>query len=144
MKNTISILIISISIFIFSSCKTENNNVNPSSPTSTSINTNTPGTGWRLSLYSERNENKTSHYNSYTFSFSTDGSMTAEANGQVTTGTWKQYSDDGITKFAINLNTSDNDLMDLNDDWALVSKSDNFISLQDDNSSKNEQLQFSK
>ncbi len=109
-----------------------------------SFSTATPGTGWSITLFSEPGENKTSHFSGYTFSFAADGTMSATKSGAAVTGTWKQYLDDGITRFAISLSTADKDLLELTDDWALVSKSDNLISLKNDNSTKNEQLQFSK
>ncbi|MEZ5018113.1 MAG: hypothetical protein R2800_13725 [Flavipsychrobacter sp.] len=141
MKKILHIAIVAIGYIILtsSSCKKDDDNVNPSN--SSNI---TPGSGWHVSLFSEQSENKTSNYSEYSFDFATDGSMSAQGSGQVVTGTWKQYQDDGITKFAISLNTTNNNLLELNDDWALVSKDEKFISLKDDNSSKNEQLQFSK
>lgn len=122
------------------SCKHDDNNNNPSG----GGNTTTPGSGWRVSLFNERTENKTNDYSGYSFDFAANGSMTAVRNSQNTTGTWRQFQDDGVTKFEIQLSTTDHDLQELNDDWVLVSKTDNLISLQDDNSSSNEQLQFSK
>lgn len=123
------------------SCKHDDNSNNPSAGGS---NTSTPGGGWRLSRFSERNEDKTGHYSGYSFEFSANGSLTATRNSLNTSGTWRQFQDDGLTKFEIQLSTTDHDLQELNDDWVLVSKTDGLISLQDDNSSSNEQLQFSK
>jgi hypothetical protein len=121
-----------------SSCNNDdNNNVAP-------INTTTPGSGWKVTLFSEPGENKTSHFSGYSFEFATNGSVSAVKNGLTINGTWLQYQNNGVTKFTISLNTTDKDLSELNDDWVLVSKSDTFISLKDDNSAKNEQLQFSK
>lgn len=140
-------MLMSYVILSSSSCQhDDNNNVTPSgTTTSTGNNTTTaPAGGWRLSLFSETGENKTSHFNGYTFDFAAGGTMTAKNGSQTVSGTWKQYQDNSITKFAISLNTTDKDMSELNDDWALVSRNDNFISLKDDNSSKNEVLQFSK
>jgi hypothetical protein len=150
MKKISYFICLTISFFILksSSCSHDSTDVNPSNSTSTqtpSTPSNTiPGAGWHVSLFSEISENKTSHFTGYTFDFATSGTVTATKGSQSVSGTWKQYQNDGITKFAIILNTTDKDLSDLNDDWALVSKSDNLISLKNDNSSKNEQLQFSK
>ena len=119
------------------SCKRDDDSTNPSNPS-------VPGSGWRISLYMEPGENKTQDYNGYVFGFSSDGSMTAVRNSQTTTGTWQQFQNDGLNRFRIMLNTSDNKLSDLNHSWVLVSKNDALISLRDDNTSSNEQLQFSK
>ncbi len=139
MKNLI--ILISCFALIFSSCtKEDKTTVTPGS----TISTATPGTGWSLTLFTEPGENKTSHFAGYTFDFAADGTMTAVKGGMTVTGTWKQYPDDGKTKFAITLSTTDVRLMELNDAWELVSKSASFISLKDDNSVSNEQLQFSQ
>lgn len=143
----VTYILFSFLLLTFAACSRDDNNVTPGTPGGSSgggSGSGTPGTGWKVSLFNERGENKTSNYSSYTFEFGADGSMSATGNGQTTTGTWSEYPDDGITKFAINLNTSDANLMELNDDWALVSRSGSLISLQDDNSSSDEQLQFTK
>ncbi|MCD6012789.1 MAG: hypothetical protein K0Q79_2651 [Flavipsychrobacter sp.] len=140
MKNLI--ILLSCFVLAFSSCTHDDSKT--VTPISSSSSAATPGSGWSLTLLSERSDNKTSHYSGYTFEFAADGTMSAVRSGTTVTGTWRQYQDDGITKFAISLITTDSRLLELNDDWALVSKSDNLISLKDDNSTSNEQLQFSK
>lgn len=136
-------LCISCLCLTFSSCKkTDDNSVNPNN--NSGISSNTPGANWKVSLFTEPDENKTHNYSGYTFDFNSDGGVSANRNGQTTPGTWRQYSDDGVTKFQITLNTTDRDLTELNDDWVVVSKSNTFISLKDDNAASNEQLQFSK
>ncbi len=140
MKNLI-ILVCSLAL-AFNSCTHDDSKT--VAPSSTSFSTATPGSGWSLTLFSEPSENKTSHFSGYKFDFAADGTISVVGGGTTVSGTWKQFQDDGITKFQINLSTTDKDFLELNDDWALVSKSDNFISLKDDNSTKNEQLQFSK
>jgi len=134
-----SILLLCLSLSTVS-CEHDKNSVQPAGSPSTNI----PGSGWKISLYTEPGENKTSDYTGYIFEFGANGAMTAVHDGQSTTGTWRQYQDDGVTKFEIALNTADKDLEDLNDDWVIVTKSDSVISLKDDNDSKNEELQFSK
>jgi len=135
-------LIVCMLVLTSASCKhDDNSSVTPS--TTSGISTTTPGTGWKLTLLSENSDNKTSHFNGCIFDFAASGTMTVAGNLSAT-GTWRQYQDDGVTKFEINLSTTDKDMAELNDDWVLVSKSETFISLKDDNSSKNEVLQFSK
>lgn len=135
-------LIVCILVLTSASCKhDDNSSVTPS--TTSGISNTTLGTGWKLTLLSEGSDNKTSHFSGCTFDFAASGTMTLAGNLSAT-GTWRQYQDDGVTKFEINLSTADKDMAELNDDWVLVSKSETFISLKDDNSAKNEQLQFSK
>lgn len=141
MKNLlfIPLLLVSYLVLTSSSCKHDDKDLTPGNPT-----TGTPGSGWRVSLYSEPGENKTSDYNGYTFDFTATGAMTAAGNGQNVSGTWRQFKNDGVTKFEIDLSTSDDDLKDLNHAWVLVGRSDVLISLADDNALSNEVLQFSK
>ncbi len=144
MKKILSFLGLIACFFVLTSesCKhDDNSNITPS--TSSSISTTTPGAGWKLTLLSEGSDNKTSHFSGYTFDFAANGTMTASGS-QSATGTWRQYQDDGVTKFEITLVTTDKNMAELNDDWVLVSKSETFISLKDDNAAKNELLQFSK
>lgn len=103
-----------------------------------------PGSGWTVKLMTERGNNKTGNYSGYQFNFNDNGCVAVVKNGQTTTGTWRQYPDDGITKFEIALSTTDNNLSELNDDWVLLSRTNNLISLQDDNTASNEQLQFGR
>jgi hypothetical protein len=150
MKKLSHILYVVISCIVLTSTScTHDTNLNaaPANTTGSSgtgSNAQTPGSGWRVTLFSETSENKTSHFSGYQFDFAANGTISATGNGQTVTGAWSQYQDDGVTKLAISLNTTDKDLSELNDDWVLISKSDTFISLKDDNSAKNEQLQFSK
>jgi len=140
MKNLI--ILISCFALTFTSCTKDDKTT--VTPTGSTISAATPGTGWSVTLFTEPGENKTSNYTGYTFDFAADGTMTAVKGGVTVTGTWRQYPDDGKTKFAITLSTTDIRLMELNDAWELVSKSASFISLKDDNSTSNEQLQFTK
>lgn len=135
-------LALTVVMLAFSSCSHSGSPVTPVTPAG--ISATTPGADWRITLFSETSENKTSHYAGYTFSFAANGTITATNSSAAISGTWRQYQDDGVTKFAISLASADKDLQELNDDWVIVSKSDNFLSLKDDNSAKNELLQFSK
>ena len=135
-------LMVSYLITTAASCQhDDNSNPTPANPV---VNTTPAGSGWRVSLFNERSENKTNDYTGYTFEFASSGTMTAVRNGQTTNGTWRQFRNDGLDRFEIQLSTTDNNLQELNDDWVIVSKSDALISLKDDNPTSNEQLQFSK
>lgn len=130
------------------SCQNKNNNnVNPDDKgnnNSGSVSgTVTSGT-WRVSYFYDNDKEETSDYNGYSFSFNSDKTMSATRNSVTTTGTWNETTDDGLPRLVINLNTTDDKLIELNDDWVIDSKTSSEIKLKDDNPSRNEQLHFTK
>lgn len=108
-----------------------------------SVNTPVPGT-WKVTFYYDKTKDETSDYAGYSFVFNTNGTMSATKGTATTNGTWKEYTANGVQRFAITLGTTTKPLADLNDDWQLVSKTATEIKLKDNNPAKNEQLVFSK
>jgi len=108
-------------------------------------NNGDPVTGnWRVSFFYDNDKDETSDYTGLTFSFNTNGSIHVSGQGQQATGTWKQFSDDGLPRLEINFNTTNSDLQELNDDWVIESKNNSEIKLSDDNPDRNEQLHFQR
>ncbi len=117
-------------------------NITPGSNTSVS---GTVTTGkWVVSYFYDNDKEETSDYNGYTFEFKNDNTLTATRNSGTITGTWNEVSDDGFQKMVIALNTTDDKLKELNDDWVIESRNDTQVKLKDDNPARNEQLHFSK
>ncbi len=142
MKHTINLLsTILVVLLLNSSCSKSGdsslvNNVTP-------IVTN--GT-WQVSLFSERGVNETSDFSGYSFTFQSDGKLIVQKGGAtVKQGSWTEDNSSG--KLIINLGVKDNTnkpLGQLTDDWLLTSRSDTKISLTDDNTARNEILEFTK
>lgn len=133
MKKMPNVLLVLFSFFLFLSCSKSDSD------------SNTTLTGnWRVSYFFDSGKDETSDYTGYNFQFNTDATMTATRNAVTTHGTWSIISDDNHKKFVIVLSTTDKDLLELNDDWLLLSQTSNEIKLQDDNPSSNEQLTFTK
>jgi hypothetical protein len=135
------ILILSLfvtSTFALSSCKHGNDDPAPV------VNTNTPGSGWRVTRFTEPGEDKTNDYNGYVFEYASNGTATVTGNGQSSTGNWSQSVRDGLNRFNIQIGSTDKKIEKLNHDWVLQTKSDSFISMTDDNASSDEHLEFSK
>jgi len=135
-------IFLSLSFFVLavtalSSCSKDDKGPGP-------VSSAVPGAGWKVALFTEPKENKTSDFIGYTLEFGSTGTLTITGNGQAITGTWKQHQDDGVSKLLITLNTTDNHLSKLNDDWVIVSKTETLISLKDDNVVSAEVLQFAK
>ena len=100
---------------------------------------------WVVSLFSEPGENKTSNFSGYSFTFQSGGKLIAIIGGVSKEGTWSENA--SSHKLIIDLGPKDNSnkpLGELTDDWVVTAKSDTHISLKDDNTAKNEVLEFSK
>ena len=123
----ISALAIIVATLAFQSCSRDN---------ASSINSNTTDGNWRVSLYHD-NSDETYKFNGYTFTFSSNGSITA-TNGSISAnGTWSQ----GSSKFNIDFGITPV-FSDLNDDWLIEEITSSSIRLKDDNPARDEKLQF--
>lgn len=99
---------------------------------------------WIISYFYDNDKEETSDYSGYSFEFKTDKTLSASRSGITTTGTWNETIDDGLPRLVIMLNTTDDKLAELNDDWVIEAKTDTKIKLKDDNPDRNEQLHFDK
>ena len=101
--------------------------------------------GWHVSLFSERGDNETSDFDGYNFTFQTDGKLIAQKGAVTKQGTWSENT--SSHKLIIDLGPkqdSNKPLGELTDDWVIVSSGSNKISLTDDNSSREELLEFTR
>lgn len=104
----------------------------------------TSGT-WRVTLFTDSGNDETSDFAGYTFSFNSNGTVTATKNGASQNGTWRV--DNSSNKFIIDLGPkvdSNKPLGELTDDWKILSTTDTEIKLADDNASSSEFLTFTK
>lgn len=90
---------------------------------------------WRITNFIDSGQDETSDFNNYNFTFSSNGNLSATNITTTETGNWSvsnsSSSSDDID-FNINFNVLDtNDFDDLNDDWDIVSHTDNKIVLID-------------
>ena len=106
--------------------------------TDTFISVITSGT-WSVSYYFD-DDNETSDYQEYVFTFNTNNTITVVKNGITFSGTWSFYEDDGVAIFEINF--TDSELSELADDWELLEFSNSLIELKDDDN--DEYLTFTK
>ena len=141
MKKTALLILMSLSVALISCSKSDDNNPSPSD-TSSSVKENVPGQ-WKVSYYYDNDKEETSNYLGYTFTFASDGTLTAINAAQTYQGSWSNTVDDNLPRLVISLSGND-DLIELSDDWVIKSISNTLISLEDDNTTKTEQLKFSK
>ena len=109
-------------------------------------NTAEAGT-WRVTNFVDSGQDETNDFSGYEFTFASNGTLTATNGTTSYTGSWfisdddssddDSSDDDGSSsnddiEFNIFFNVPDsNDFEDLNDDWDIVSYSDNTINLID-------------
>ena len=135
-----TILAAFFSVILFANCSKDkdDNNTGPVTPI---VSTG----GWHVSLFSERNNDETSDFSGYNFTFQPDGKLIVTKGAVTTQGTWTENT--SSNKLNIDLGTksdSNKPLGELTDDWFIISHSDSKISLTDDNASREEKLEFTK
>jgi hypothetical protein len=96
---------------------------------------------WTISSYVDSGQDETNDYNGYTFTFNDDGTVVATNGGNTINGTWSvtdnsNSNDDSNSVDDIDFNISfsvptTSVFYDLNDDWEIVTYSNNTISLID-------------
>ncbi len=99
----------------------------------------TKGT-WKVNLFTTTGVDETSQLNGYNLTFSPSGKITAQKNGEVTTGNWSE--DEIEKKIAINFDTQDPVLEKLNSYWDISTANNTSIQLKDTENSSNGWLQI--
>ncbi|MCB0443796.1 MAG: hypothetical protein KDC50_07070 [Flavobacterium sp.] len=95
---------------------------------------------WRISYYHNGDEDDTSVYNGYVFTFNTANTITITRNSSTFNGTWLFYEEDGVDLLEIDF--EDDPLDDLDDDWELLEFSSTLIQLKEEGD--DEYLSFTK
>lgn len=127
-------------IFLFSNCSKDDKSGSdgPITPIVTAG-------GWHVSLFSERNNDETSDFSGYNFTFQPDGKLIAVKGAVTKTGSWSEST--SSNKLIIDLGSksdSNKPLGELTDDWYIISHTDSKISLTDDNATREEKLEFTR
>ncbi|TYA57369.1 hypothetical protein FVF61_05225 [Formosa maritima] len=94
---------------------------------------------WRITSFIDSGQDETSDFNGFNFAFQSNGTLIASHNsGSNLTGSWSitdsNSNDDSSDDIDFNIffNVPDsNNFEDLNDDWDIISHSDNTIQLRD-------------
>lgn len=91
---------------------------------------------WRITSYVDSGQDETNDFNGYTFTFGSDGTLTAENGTNTMTGTWSVTDDSSSSSSDIDFNIffpvpDTNDFEDLNDDWDIVSSMSTKLELID-------------
>lgn len=140
-KSISSILVVTVLLTGISCSKSSGGG----SSTDTIASIVTQGT-WKVHLYLNEAKDETANYSVYTFTFNSNGSMTAVNGGVTTTGTWTEALDSGKTKFTLKWNGGGIPvlLLQIEEDWVLKTKSATMIELTDVTATNNDEIHFQK
>lgn len=126
-------------VLIFGCQKNDDNNPTSPSTNSTSkaqIEKTVQGGTWIITDYNDDGTDKTQHFSSYRFTFQDDGSLLATESTNSYFGSWNltdsKSNDDSQDDLHFNiLFTESNVLLELNDDWDVLSHNASMIVLND-------------
>lgn len=104
----------------------------------TAVANNLKSGTWRITSFVEEENDETSNFDGYDFTFGTNGVITATNGTNTYTGTWSVYDDDSSDDdgfdsdidVAINF-TAPDEFTDLTDDWDILSRTGTEIKLID-------------
>jgi len=119
------------------SCSKDDANDNSSGTNANQMATIAQNGVWRITHFFDTDEDETSNFTGYQFSFRADGTLLATKGGTTVTGTWSimdgsNSSSSSDEDFNIFFSVSDtSDFEDLNDDWDIISVSPTKIELID-------------
>lgn len=105
------------------------------------------GGSWKVTYFiDDDNDNETSKFADYRFTFNADGTVSATRSANVKAGTWLVRRDDGRTELELDFNDNDDPLDELDEDWEVVSLTNVKITLRDldDDGDDDEYLTFEK
>lgn len=114
-------------------------NNNLSSAQITELKSIAEGSSWTITYFFDTDKEETSNFNGYTFTFNSDGTLTATNGTNEVNGTWSitdsnsnddSSNDDSDVDFNISFSTP-TDFEDLSDDWDIVKYSSVRIELID-------------
>ena len=112
--------------FMLGACsKDDDDNGGPSAAVATSLKSGT----WRVTSFVENGTDKTTDFNSFTFTFSNSGTVTAVNSILTANGTWTTGTDDSKHKLVLNF-ASPVLFDEISEDWEIVSQSSTQISLR--------------
>ena len=140
MKTTFKIalaLMLSFSLMSSTCSSSDDDGSNNSGNTQAVVDVAQSGS-WIISYYFDTDHEETDHFTGYTFTFGSNGVLTAVNGGTTVTGTWSvtnsssSSDDDGSSDLDFNINfSSPADFAELSDDWDILQISSNQIQLVD-------------
>lgn len=129
-----------LSVLGLMSCDTNNSPV-PNSPSSGNLNDNVlsvksitqkfvEGSEWRISIFTEDGTDYSDRMSECSFFFEEDSRLTVKSDRGTAIGTYIVFRDDNTTEFGISI-MAIGLLQELNDDWYVISATENTIAMVD-------------
>jgi len=147
MKNLISnsIITFAIAISLIACSKDESNTAVADNGTSADGVTLTAQSGtWRITYFWDTDQDETDHFTGFVFTFNADGTLIAVKGNTTVNGIWSVVDGSGNSSSDDDGNSTDDDdfnilfsvpassdFDDLNDDWDIISVTENIIELID-------------
>jgi hypothetical protein len=136
---------------LISCSKNYNAPASTNNPVDTTLKTQVVSGTWIIKSYTQRTEDKTSQFASVVFTFSSNGTLTANKNGNITNGTWSYipssvgYYGGPPSKASITLNLGAASPFDkLTKIWNVASNTDTLLKLDNPEPVEDEHVQFSR
>ena len=139
MKKIISLITVFTLIFATVSCSTtDDSSIDDSSSGDNSTadqieNTAQSGT-WRITYFYDSDQDETTNFSGYIFTFNSDGSLKAINGSTTVSGAWSVTNSNSSSSDEHHFNiifSSPNNFEDLSDDWEIISTSNTIIKLTD-------------
>lgn len=137
-RNTTVLGIILLMAFSISSCNSDDDSSNVSGNQNTDEIINIVRNGnWKITYYYDTDQEETTDFNGYNFTFGTGNVLTASNGTNTYTGTWSvtdDGSDDDNSNNDLDFNiafSSPEKFQELTDDWDIIEKSATVIKLRD-------------
>tara|TARA_R100000935_G_scaffold13736_5_gene27597 strand:- start:23697 stop:24185 length:489 start_codon:yes stop_codon:yes gene_type:complete len=144
LKRISSILVIALLVFACSKDDSNNNDDAGNGNSADQVREIAQNGTWRISYFFDSDEDETSDFSGYSFTFGEDGTLTAVNGTTTVTGDWSVLDDSSNSSSDDDGNSSDDDdfniffpvpesnnFEDLNDDWDIISVTPNKIELTD-------------
>lgn len=154
MKKRISSLLgvaVIMTAMLTSCSKSYNAPPNTNNPVDTTLKTQVIAGTWIVRSYTQRTEDKTSQFSGVVFTFSSNGTLTANKNGNIINGTWS-YTPSAVgyyggppSKASMTLSLGAVSPFDrLTKTWNVASNTDTLLKLDNPEPLEDEHVQFSK
>ena len=129
MKKLKLISILSLLLFTSISCSDDDDTSTEVSNPTEITSTVTDGQ-WIVTLFKENDVVQTSNYSGYSFTFGSDGSLSATNGSTTQSGDWSTYTDSGYTKLDMMFTALDGPFEEISEDWNVISRTANKIELK--------------
>lgn len=123
--NTICVYTCCLALLVISSCKKDDNSPGTANAVSTTLSSG----AWKITHYLERDVDHTADFAGYTFTFNSNGAVTAIKGGNTVNGTWSAGNDDSRVKFILHFDAPD-PFEEISEDWLVTERTNNRLKLQ--------------